>query len=131
MIQPPKAIGLFLCDQVIFERETLKPSLIGCFGGMAVNEFPSVPQRFDVFAALTDGIGTVTIDLTGTHLGTEDEVYRRSLVIRFPDPLRVLHFRYRVFDCKFPIAGVYLFALSVAEVEIVACRVRVYQRGSP
>jgi hypothetical protein len=131
MVQPPKSLGLFLCDQVIFERDTLKPSLIGCFGGVAVNEFPSAPQRFDVFAAITDGMGAVTIDLTATHLGTDDEVYRRSLAIRFPDPLRVVHFRYRVLDCEFPVAGVYLVALSVAEVEIVACRVRVYQRGSP
>ena len=78
MIQPPKAIGLFLCDQVIFDRDTQKPCLIGCFAGLAVNEFPSGPQRFDVFSVLTDGLGDVTIDLTATHLDTEDEVYMRA-----------------------------------------------------
>jgi len=131
MIQPPKALGLFLCDQVLFDRDTQKPCLIGCFAGMAVNEFPSGPQRFDVFAALTDGLGAVTMELKATHLETEDEVYVRRLTVRFADPLQVVHFRYRVFDCDFPVQGVYLFALSVAGVEIAACRVRVYQRGSP
>ncbi len=116
---------------MFFDRDTQKPSLIGCFAGMAVNEFPSGPQRFDLFAALTDGMGAVTIDLTVTHLETEDEVYTRRLTLQFPDPLRVAHFRYRVFDCTFPVPGVYLVALSVAEVEIAACRVRVYRRGSP
>ncbi len=126
MIQPPKALGLFLCDQVIIDRDTQKPSLIGCFAGMAVNHFPSGPQHFDVFAALTDGLGAVTIDLTVTNLDTDDEVYVRRLPLRFPDPLQVVHFRYRVLDCEFAVPGVYLVALSVADVEIAACRVRVY-----
>ncbi|HVS36892.1 MAG TPA: hypothetical protein VMS17_15135 [Gemmataceae bacterium] len=80
MVQPPRAIGLFLCDQVIIERGTQKASLIGCFAGRAVTAFPSEPQKFDVFAALTDGLGDVTIDLTATHLETDQEVYAR----RFP-----------------------------------------------
>ncbi len=130
MIQPPKALGLFVCDQVIFDRDTLKPCLIGCFAGLAVSEFPSGPQRFDVFSMLTDGLGDVTIDLTATHLDTDEEVNMRRVPLRFPDPLQVVYFRYRVLDCDFPAPGVYLLALSVGDVEITACRVRVYQRGS-
>jgi hypothetical protein len=131
MVQPPKSLGLFLCDQVIFERGTQKPSLICCFAGMAVRGFPSGPQRFDVFAALTDGLGDVTIDLTATHLETDQEIYARRLSLRFPDPLQVVHFRYRVFDCDFPAPGAYLFALFAGEVEIAACRVYVYERSYP
>ena len=131
MIHPPKALGLFLCDHVFFDRDTQKPCLIGCFAGMAVSDIPSGPQRFDVFAALTDGVGTVTIDLTVTHLDTEERVYARSLTITFPDPLRVLHLRYRVADCSFPDSGSYWVALSVADVEIASCRLRVYLRESP
>lgn len=127
-MQPPKALGLFLCDRVIVDRDTSKPCLIGCFTGMAVNDFPSGPQQFDVFAALTDGLGSVTMDLTVTHLDSEKEVYARRLPVRFPDPLRVVQIRYRILDCDFPVAGVYLVALSIADVEIAACRVRVYQR---
>ena len=118
MIQPPKALGLFLCDHVIIDRDTLKPCLIGCFAGLAVSEFPSGPQRFDVFSMLTDGLGDVTIDLTATHLDTEEEVYMRRVPLRFPDPLQVVYFRYRVLDCDFPTPGVYLIALSVGDVEI-------------
>ena len=54
----------------------------------------------------------------------------RRVPLRFPDPLQVVYFRYRVLDCDFPTPGVYLIALSVGDVEITACRVRVYQRGS-
>ena len=40
MIQPPKALGMFLCDQVIFDRDTQKPCLIGCFTGKAGERLP-------------------------------------------------------------------------------------------
>lgn len=130
MIQPPKALGLFLCDQVFFDRDTQKPCLIGCFAGMAVSEFPSGPQRFDVFAALTDGLGAVTIDLTVTHLDTEEQVYTRRTVVAFSDPLRVLNLRCRVGDCSFPKSGSYMVTLSVADTEIAHCRLQVYLRES-
>ena len=130
MVQPPKSLGLFLCDHVIFERDTLKPSLIGCFAGMAVSEFPSRPQRFETFAALTDGLGAVTIDLTVTHLDTEEQVYSRSFVVAFLDPLRVVNLRCRIGECSFPYPGSYMVALSVADTEIAHCRLRVYLRES-
>ena len=129
MIHPPKALGLFLCDQVIIERGTQKPSLIGCFAGRAVSEFPSGPQKFDVFAALTDGMGDVTIDLTVTHLETDQEIYTRRFPFRFPDPLKVVHLYFQVRACDFPAQGNYLFTLSVGEAEIATCRLRVYQLG--
>jgi hypothetical protein len=129
MIQPPKVIGLFLCDQVIFDRDTQKPCLIGCFAGKAVDDFPSGPQKFDVFAALTDGLGDVTMDLAVTHLETDQEIYSRQFPFRFPDPLRVIHLYFRVRTCEFPARGSYLFTLAMGEVEIASCRLRVYQLG--
>jgi hypothetical protein len=131
MLQPPKALGLFICDQVIFDRDTQKPSLIGRFAGMGVGEFPSGPQRLDVFAALTDGLGAVTIDLTVTHLDTEEQDYARGVVVEFPDPLRLIQLRCRVGDCSFPDPGSYMVTQSVADTEIAHCRLRVYLRESP
>jgi hypothetical protein len=128
MVHPPKATGLFLCDQVIFDRDTQKPSLIGCFTGMPAMEFPFGPKNFELFSSLTDGLGEVTTEVTATNLETEVEIYNRRVQVVFSDPLMVVLFRFRVLDCKFPQPGVYLFALSVADVEIAACRVRVYER---
>jgi hypothetical protein len=64
MSQRPSAISLMICDQVIFERVTHKPYLLGVFTGLAVDGFPTGPQKLDIFAALTDGHGKVTIRLT-------------------------------------------------------------------
>jgi hypothetical protein len=129
MIQPPKAIGLFLCDQVVIDRDTQKPCLIGCFAGKAVEDFPSGPQKFDVFAALTDGLGDVIIDLTVTHLDMDQEIYSRQLPFRFPSPLKVVHLYFRVRTCEFPAPGNYLVTLAVGETEVASCRLRVYQQG--
>ena len=54
--QKPRPISLMLCDQVIFEQGTQKPYLLGVFTGLAADCFPTAPQRFDIFAALTDGV---------------------------------------------------------------------------
>jgi hypothetical protein len=131
MIQLPKALGLTLCDQVLFEQGTQKPSLIGCFIGMAVDHFPSGPQKFDVFAALTDGLGEATIDLVVVHLESERQVYAQSMELTFQDPLKVVNLRIRVRTCAFPEAGSYVFALGVNGEELAQCRVKVYLSGEP
>ena len=131
MIQPPKALGLFVCDQVIFDRGSQKPSLIGCFAGMAVYRIPVGAAAFRCLCGADRRIRRGYKDLTVTHLESEQEIYARRLSLRFPDPLRIVHFRYRVFDCDFPTAGAYLFALSAGELEIAACRVYVYERIHP
>src|SRR3954452_13477017 len=57
MTPKPIAIGLLLCDRVIVDKDTNSPSAIGIFTGLAVERFPSDPQRFSVLAMLTDAQG--------------------------------------------------------------------------
>jgi hypothetical protein len=129
MPQRPSAISLMLCDQVVFEQGTQKPYLLGVFTGLAADAFPTAPQRFDVFAALTDGAGDVTMTLSAVHLETNQEIYSQALTVRFSDPLRVVNLRFRVRQLIFQVAGTYLFALKFDDEEIAARRVRVYQEG--
>jgi len=82
MPQRPSAVSLMLCDQVVFEQGTQKPYLLGVFTGVAVDGFPTAPQRFDVFAALTDGQGDVTMSLTVVHLAGHSQI---SGLIRQPE----------------------------------------------
>jgi hypothetical protein len=129
MAQRPSAISLMLCDQVVFEQGTQKPYLLGVFTGIAVDGFPTAPQRFDLFVALTDGLGAVTITLTVVHLDTDQEIYVQRIPVTFPDPLRVVNLRFRVRQLIFGAPGTYLFALTEGDQEIAARRVRVYQTG--
>lgn len=127
--QRPSAISLMMCDQVVFEHGTQKPYLLGAFNGIAATAFPTAPQRLDVFAALTDGLGDVTMSLSVVDLGTDEEIYSQPITLRFVDPLQVVNFRFRIRQLVFEEAGTYLFALTVGDHEVAARRVRVYQAG--
>jgi hypothetical protein len=129
MPQRPSAVSLMLCDQVVFEQGTLKPYLLGIFTGVATDRFPTAPQRFDVFAALTDGLGAVKMTLSVLHLETDQEIYAQQMNVNFPDPLRIVNVRFRVRRLVYDVSGNYLFALTADDQEIAASRVRVYQAG--
>ena len=129
MPQRPSALSLMLCDQVAFEEGTQKAFLSGVFTGVSVDAFPTSPQRFDIFAALTDGLGSVTIVLSAVHMDTDQEIYRQTRTVNFPDPLRVVNLRCRVRQLIYTESGTYLFALTADGEEIAARRVRVYQTG--
>ncbi|GEM_PF-3421386 len=131
MPQQPKAISLMLCDQVVFEQGTQKPYLLGVFTGIAVDGFPTGSQRFDLFAAFTDGLGSVRMSLSVVHLETGEEVYGQRMTVKFPDPLQIVNVRIRIRQLAFESPGTYLFALTAAnsegdDEEIAARRVKVY-----
>ena len=129
MAQRPSAISLMLCDQAVFEEGTQKPYLLGVFTGIAVDGFPTPPQRFDVFAVLTDGMGDVAMTLSVVHLEDNREIYAQQLRVQFLDPLRVVNLRFRVRQLVFDAPGTFLFAFLADDEEIAARRVRVYQTG--
>jgi len=129
MSQRPSAISLMLCDQVVFEQGSQKPYLLGVFTGVAADTFPTAAQRFDLFAAFTDGQGDVKMTLSVVHLDTIQEVYSQKMTVRFANPLRVVNLRFRVRRLVFDIPGTYLFALMADDQEIASRRVRVYQVG--
>jgi len=130
-MQRPSALGLTLCDQIIIDRETLKPSLIGVFTAFSSNHFPTSPRHIEVFAALTDGQGRVVLDLVVTNLNTEEQIAGRSMEQEFPDPLRTIHARFRLLALSFPEPGTYLFELRLEDEVICYRRLSVHQRENP
>ncbi len=96
------------------------------FTGVAVDAVPSPPQRFDIFVALTDGLGDVTMTLSVVHLETNEEVYSQKLTVRFPDPLQIVNLCFRIRKLIYESLGSYLFVLTADDQELAARRVRVY-----
>jgi hypothetical protein len=95
MSQRPLVVGLLLCEQLVIEENT-----------------HNVTHRFTAFAALTDGLGEVTIDVAIKHLEDYEEIYRQAVRLRFTDPLQEVRFIFRVTQCSFPAAGAYEIGLS-------------------
>ncbi len=118
-----------LCDYVIVEEKTKKVSLIGSFTGMKVSHFPSTPAPFSVYAALTDGLSDVTIELIVSRLDTEEEIYSFRNTTHFPDKLAEVRFHLRLTQCSFPVAGHYQFTLLADGEWLAHRRLRVYLEG--
>jgi hypothetical protein len=129
MSQRPSALSLMLCDQVLFERDTLKPTLVGVFTGIACKSFPSLPHPIDVFVVLTDGVGRVMLELVVSFLDSEEaqQINSQRMALTFANPLQVINLRFRFRQLSFPAAGTYLFELLVDEEPLCHRRVRVYQ----
>jgi hypothetical protein len=113
MAQRPVAIGLHVCEQVIYEEETKNVTLVNCFRKRIVEQVPSEPFPFTVFAWLTDGQGNMTIDLLIQRADDLEEVYRGSAPLHLTSPLHEMRCRFRIRTCRFPTVGAYRVALHV------------------
>jgi hypothetical protein len=125
-MSPPIVLGLTLCEKVIIEEETRNVTLVSGFRGLRVERFPSPPQRFSVFAVLTDGEGEAIIQLVAHRLDTFEEVHAQSATVQFADRLAevCVHFRFKQF--VFPVAGRYQFSLVTGDGGISQRELRVY-----
>jgi hypothetical protein len=129
MVPDPTALALMLCEQVIVDQGSRNPSPINIFTGRVVDRFPSDPQRFSAFAALTDGQGAGRLELRAVRLDTGDQFYAQQYPIHFPDRSMVVNVNVRVRNLRFPVPGVYEFMLLVDGNLIAQRRLRVYAQA--
>jgi hypothetical protein len=129
MILTPTPVGLTLCDHVLVEQGTKKVSLIGSFWEVGVERFPAVLPPFFVYAALTDGLGSGTLELVLSRLETDEEVFTYRSAITFLDQLSVLYVRLRVRNCSIPASGANQFMLLVDGALVAQRQLRVHLRG--
>jgi hypothetical protein len=121
MKQRAVAIGLLLCEQLIIEENTRNATPVNCFTHRTVEQFPSEPIAFVVFAVLTDGLGEMPLEFVIHRLDTLQEIYRSVLSFRFTNPLQNVRCILRIRDCSFPVPGHYQVTL-LADNEMIAQR---------
>jgi hypothetical protein len=113
MLQTPEVAGLILCEQMAVVPGQGRMSLEGVFHARRFSEFPTDPQAFTVYAALTDGVGRRTLKLTVTRLETNGIIYSYRRAFAFPpDRLDHVNLEVRVKSCVFPAPGRYAVTLS-------------------
>src|SRR5260370_37773990 len=83
MIVSPTPVGLILCDYVLVEQGTKKVSLIGSFREVGVEQFPAILPPFYAYAALTDGLGSGTLELVLSRLETDEDVFSHRSPVSF------------------------------------------------
>jgi hypothetical protein len=111
MFPTPVVLGLTVCEKAIIEQGTQNVTLVSSFTRLVVEEVPSPPQRFSVYAVLTEGLGDATIVLTVTNLETDEEVDRIERNLRFPDRLAEVRLLFQIRQCPFPVEGTYQITL--------------------
>jgi hypothetical protein len=84
MNEVPIARGRFLCEQLIVDHYTRNVSLINCFTSWPIDHFPSRPQRFSIFAALTNGSGGIMMRVVVARLDDLSVIYERQVPHHFP-----------------------------------------------
>jgi hypothetical protein len=126
MISLPTALNLILCDYLIVEEKTRKTSLIGCFTGLSLPQFPGLANPFSVYAGLTDGFGDVKMQLVVTRLDTGDEVYSQENRIQFTDRLVEVTYHTRLRAFTFPVPSYYQFSLTANGEWVAQRRLHVY-----
>ncbi len=130
MTPDPTALALILCEQVIVDHHSHNPSPISIFTGLAVDRFPSAPQRFSVFAALTDSQGEGLLELCCIRLDTGERFYSQRYAVDFPERATIVNVNIRLRTIRFPVAGPYEFLLLVDDHLIAQRRLRVYISSS-
>jgi hypothetical protein len=76
---PPKCKALLLCDRIIVDRDTGRPSLIDVFTDVTLPGFPGTLEPFRIFLQIADGIGDYNLSLELCDL-REDSIIARTLV---------------------------------------------------
>lgn len=100
--------------------EDANVTLVNCFTQRDIERFPSEPVSFVVFALLTEGTGTISIEVVIERLDTLEEIHRVSNIGRFESPLQTVRCKVGI-RCTFPEPGHYLVSL-LAGGEVVAQR---------
>jgi hypothetical protein len=95
MIQPPVAVNLTVCEQLIVEEKTHKITLVNCFARLTVRQVPSPPQRLVIYARLTGGRGDGKITLEILHPSTLEPILEQEKTAFFSHPFQEINAIFR------------------------------------
>lgn len=116
----PVAIALTLCEQVVVDDRSRNLTMVNAFNARKASRFPE-RITFFVVAYLTDGLGTIPLEVVVERLDSLEEVFRLERTVQFTNPLLEARCIFRVRDCPLPVAGSYQISL-LADRELVAHR---------
>lgn len=128
-MQRPSALALLICDQVIIDRDSGKRTYVGEIDEWTCEEPPFHSPPFVVSAALTDGQGTIALNLVITYISDEEEeVVAVPVQVPLPNPLVTARIHVRFQPLTFPEYGQYLFELYCGDDPICHRRLNIVPR---
>lgn len=111
----PIAKAVYLSDDVVQDRQSRKLHVVGIFNAIrppGQQTYPYQPRQICVFAQLTGGLGEVSVHVEIVEAATEEAIYVfQEQRIRFATRRSTVSACFRIRDCEFPAAGVYIVEL--------------------
>jgi hypothetical protein len=112
MAKAPRAIGLFLCRRAEVDTAAVEYSLIGLIRTLSFAKWPALAPPILAFAALQGGNGEGTMEVVGTQMATERDIYRWRRWQSLPGPRGLGYLEAPIRRCVFPGPGRYRFTLK-------------------
>ena len=108
----PCLLAALLCDQVIREMVTGKPTLVGVFEHVAAVDFPAVHPRITFFSQLTNGHGKTPILIKLVDVENDDTVViEHTMDVEFRDVRDTVSAEFTISPLIIPHEGEYRFQL--------------------
>jgi uncharacterized protein DUF6941 len=124
---PPTILALIIADAVVSDAATGKHYIAGTFQTLAAVEFPAVLPGFALYLAVTEGHGTVALELRVVDADEQREpVFRGDIEARFPSPVALGEMAIRLPGAlTFPVPGEYRVQVLYADRVIAERRLQV------
>ena len=130
-VPPPYALALVVCDMIWRDPGTGKMTILGCFSTIGAIKFPATHPAMSVYAAATDGRGTVPIVLRLVDVDEEREpVFELMTDAVFPDPRAVIEMAFITSNIVFPEPGEYRLQLLAGADPMMERRIVALQVGA-
>lgn len=111
MEEKPLGIALIVCDQIMTEAINGKNTLVGVFNSLTAPRFPHQHPALCAFVLLSNGRGTMQMELRCSGPEAGNIVARLATVVNFPDPNYVVELKFVFRNLVFPTPGLYSFEL--------------------
>lgn len=129
-IPPPSCLAFVIADAIWRDPGTGKRTILGCFSAIHAREFPAAHGQLALYIALTEGRGTVPLEVRLVRVDAEDEeIAKVAADIEFRDPRMILEVDLHVRGLVFPMPGEYRFQVSAQGEFLIERRLVVAQLG--
>jgi len=132
--QYPICTAIVLCDRVKFDSTTGRKTIKGTFDRLVASKNEPISTRFHVYVELTDGLGTVPLEVQivtteKNASGSEDVLFSSKCTAKFPHRMKTTT---AVFEVKttFPEPGIYNCFLKSGDKVIVKKRIIINEKAA-
>ena len=111
-LPPPVLLSVIICDLVIIDRITNKPSIIGAFETISAPKYPARHPRLVFFCQLTNGHGKTRITVKLVDVQQKDKtLFEGTIEQKFRDVREVANLTFDIGGMVFPHPGEYRFQI--------------------